>query len=322
VHSTGNTVDFAGNMDDQALAWVARLRSDVAGEQDHQGFALWLAANPEHGQAMDRMLELWDDLAVVEHLPLVAPQPASTQRRYWLGAGLAVAASLLLAVFLTPQLNFTIAPQHYRTQLGEQLVIELSDGSRVTLNTSSRLKVQLNNQQRRLVLSQGEAFFEVAKDSRPFVVEAGTAEVRALGTAFNIYVHGEQSDITVSEGVVRVTDRHNSAPHAPQHELLYAEHGISSSAQGLSAPATTNSSFALAWREGKIIADGMTVARLAAQLERYHDKQILLGSTEISQLSVSGVFQLNSPDATLHAVGHSLGLRVVPIDAQTVQLIK
>ena len=56
-------------MDDQALTWIARLRSDHADESDHQAFALWLAANPAHGRAMDRMQNLWDDLGAVSHLP-------------------------------------------------------------------------------------------------------------------------------------------------------------------------------------------------------------------------------------------------------------
>jgi transmembrane sensor len=316
-------VDLNSGMDDRALGWIARLRSDVATEADQQQFALWLAANPEHRAAMDRMLELWDDLGALEHLPAIEQEkPASPSRRLWLGGGLAAAAVFMALVF-SPQLMLPQAgEQRYQTGLGEQLVIDLADGSTVTLNTNSRLLVTLETSQRRLELLRGEAFFEVAKDpSRPFVVDVGSARVRALGTAFNIYREGDKSRVTVTEGVVRVTDQRDATATANDSELLYVNQTIATDRNGLSAPDTVDAAPTVAWREGKIIADGMTLAALATQIERYHDRHIIFGSNEVSQLRVSGVFQLNNPDTILRALQQSLDIQVVKIDDRTVQLI-
>ncbi len=60
---------------DAALSWIARFRAEDASEEDHRAFALWLAADAGHRQAMDLMLELWDDLGSVRHLPFDEPHP-------------------------------------------------------------------------------------------------------------------------------------------------------------------------------------------------------------------------------------------------------
>ena len=201
-------------MYDQAASWIARLRSDTASEEDQQQFALWLAANPEHAHAMDNMLDLWDDLAVTRHLDQTTPEIMpleNPRRRSWLGAGMAIAACALFALVLTPQLKLDDETLHYQTRKGEQLQIDLADGSQISLNTNSSLTVSLSDDLRQVTLHRGEVFFQVERNiDRPFVVDTGAAEVRVMGTAFNIHRHDNQSDITVTAGVVRVTELGNT----------------------------------------------------------------------------------------------------------------
>jgi transmembrane sensor len=306
-------------MEEQALAWIARLRCDTAGESDHRNFALWLNANPEHRRAMDRMQELWGDLGAVAHLPSERLQPG---RRQWLAGGLAAAAVLLVAILVGPRLALQAPVEVYRTGLGERLLVELPDGSRVTLNTRTQVAVAFDDEQRHVTLTQGEAYFEVVTGHRPFEVDAGTARVSVLGTAFNVYLQDQSSRVTVTEGVVRVTDRHNNASHAPAQTVLYPDQTVASTSDGLGRPEKISSAQVQAWRQGKLIADGMKLGELAEQLERYHARRILVADRDIASLAVSGVFQLDDPEATLHAVTHSLGLQLVELDKETVQLIR
>ena len=77
--------------------------------------------------------------------------------------------------------------EDYATQVGEQRLVVLDDGSRMTLNTNTRVHVSLGSKQRSVEVQQGEALFEVAKDpQRPFVVHAGGSEVVAVGTVFAV----------------------------------------------------------------------------------------------------------------------------------------
>ena len=316
-------------MHDQAAAWVARLRSDTVGERDYQQFALWLAANPEHRHAMDRMLDLWDDLAVTRHMPLTAAADApevvplvNPGRRNWIGAGFAVAACALFALILAPQLNIDTDTLRYQTRVGERLVVDLADGSQITLNTNSRLTVTLGDTRRHVTLSQGEAFFQVTRDtSRPFVVDAGAAEVRVMGTAFNIHLHDNRSDITVTEGVVRVTERGHPANRAPTTELLYANQSVSASRNGLARPSLSDSIAAVAWREGKIIADGMPLVALIEEISRYHEVKILIADPDLAQRTVSGVFDLEDPDTILRALEHSFDIHSMKLEDASILLI-
>jgi transmembrane sensor len=312
-------------MYDQAASWIARLRSDTATEEDQQQFALWLAANPEHARAMDNMLDLWDDLAVTRHLDQTAPEilPLENRsRRSWLGAGLAVAACALFALILAPQLSVDNETLQYQTRKGEQLQIDLADGSQISLNTNSSLSVKLGENLRQVILHRGEAFFQVERNTdRPFVVDIGAAEVRVMGTAFNIHRRENQSDITVTEGVVRVTERGGSGNRAPSTELLYANQSVSANSAGLFRLSLTDSVATIAWRDGKIVADGMTLVALVDEIARYHDVKILIAEPDLAQRTVSGVFQLDNPEVILQALEYSFGIHSMELEDNSILLI-
>jgi transmembrane sensor len=309
-------------MQDQAIAWIARLRSDSVSEEDKQQFALWLAASPEHRKAMDTMQALWADLEVIRELPLTAA-PRMPHRRHWVATGFAAAAALVLALFLSPQLGFYDDRQEFRTRVGEQLAVELADGSTIDLNTNSHLRVELDDDARRIFLVRGEAYFAVAKDpNRPFVVEAGNAEVRALGTAFNIYLRNGHSEVIVTEGVVRVTELNAPNTRPADSALLYVDQSIASGEGGLAAPTAVDSNRRLAWREGKIVADGMTLSTLVRELSRYHPKKIIIADPDLGLETVGGVFNLENPDSILLALEHSHGVRSVSLEDGSIQLIR
>jgi transmembrane sensor len=308
-------------MDDQACHWIVRLSADTVSEQDHQAFALWLAASPAHRDSMDTMLDLWEDLEVLKYRP--GEERAQPSRRRWLGTGIALAASLLVAMLLSPGLGFGPDSQHYRTQLGEQLAVDLSDGSSVWLNTNTAIDVIYNAEERRITLQRGEAFFQVAHDNgRPFLVQAGHTEVKALGTAFNILLKGERSEVTVTEGVVRITELDAPATRPAQVQIVHENQRISGSREGLEALPGIEANNLLAWREGKLVAHGMPLAALVEELSRYHPTEIFIAEPGLSDTTVSGVFRLDDLDGILLALEHTVGVRSVVLDDGSIQLIK
>src|SRR5579859_277103 len=120
--------------------------------------------------------------AALEKRPARRAAPDPTVRARWLYG--IVAAGLVAAVAA----GFAFqSPPTFQTRVGEQRLVTLIDGSRVRLNTDSKLVVHFRGRERRVELVRGEAFFEAAHDaSRPFVVEADGARVRALGTKFDV----------------------------------------------------------------------------------------------------------------------------------------
>ena len=318
-----------GQMDDIACAWLARLRADDVSAEDRQAFALWLAERPEHKAAMDRVLDLWSELDVLadyaDNQPVQRPTPVHTPaagRKGWLPAGVALAASLLLAALLLPQWAAEPAIEQYRTAQGEQSQFVLPDGSAMELNTDSSVEVAWERHRRHVLLQRGEVFFTVASDKeRPFIVTAGKTEVRALGTAFNVYLQGDVSEVTVTEGVVRVSERQPPSHRAAQSELLYANQYIATHRGNLGSANKVSAEVTLAWREGKLIADAMPLARLVEELSRYHKASLLIAEPELASKPVSGVFALDDLDSILLALEHSVGLRSQTLDDGSIQLI-
>ena len=309
---------------DTALSWIARLRADTVSELDRQEFALWLAQDSANKQAMDSMLDMWDDLGSVRKLPFPAQltEPAANNRN-WLAASVAVAASLVLAIFLWPQTPADITKVGFQTALGERRTVELEDHSALILNTDTRITVTYSDASRYIEMVRGEAYFEVSKDpDRPFIVNTGSAEVMALGTAFNIYRNGDSVSIAVTEGVVRVTELGITGARPAASEVLHANQHLSASRQGLDTPSSVDLASQLAWQEGKLIAHEMKLPELVAQLERYRDTRILISDSDIAALTISGVFELDQPDSILRALELIHGLEVVELGPKTVQLLK
>jgi transmembrane sensor len=309
---------------DTALGWIARMRSSAATDSEKGDFALWLAEDESHSKAMDEMLNMWDDLASVKRMPipLQKSQTAANASR-WLAGSLTVAASFALAFFLWPASSSMDRALEFRTAIGERSAYTLEDNSVVTLNTNSKIRVNYSNNYRRIKLIQGEAFFEVAKNpERPFEVNAGTAKVTAVGTAFNIFRNGDSADITVTEGIIQVAELVATGARAPAIEVLHANEYLRATRDGLEPTDSVDTASHIAWQNGKLIAKEMTLRDLVIQLERYRKTRILIADSNIASLTFSGVFELDQPESLLRALELSLGLQVVELGEDTLQLLK
>lgn len=169
----------------------------------------------------------------------------------------------------------------YHTAVGERQVITLADGSRITLNSASAVSVVFDEHERRVVLDAGEALFEAADEARPFVVESGAERVQGNAATFSVRRDGR---VLLARGQARVGE----------HELALAP----------DAEAQT------AWRRGKLIFNGKPLGQVLAELERYRHGRIVLSDSRLAAMEVSGVFDLNEPEALLRSLEQRYGLKV------------
>lgn len=296
---------------DRAVAWHVRLASDGADGDDWLEFEAWLAEAPEHLRAYEAVETIWADLDHVTPAPTVVPfRPRVTRRpTVWLGA---IAASLVATVIVGSTLWSNLpTTQTYDTARGERRVVELADGSHITLNGGSHLTATLSRRERRVVMADAEAVFDVAKDpARPFFIQAGDREIRVVGTQFNVLRHGGEVKVTVRRGIVEV--RPAGQPAAPPLARLTKGQGLSHrEGQPGDRIGSTDPEAAFAWTEGRLVFRGERLAEVAATLSRYGPAPIVV-SPAAADLPVTAVLNLGPQDDMLRTLASFLPVQSQP----------
>ncbi len=294
-----------------AAGWVARLGSDQRTRADDEAFEAWLAADPAHAAQYAEHAELWDGLRTLSAdaearealgADTLAPARAPVSRRIAI-AGFGTAAAATLAVAAMPAIDQLRGV--YRTRKGDQRQILLDDGSRVMLDTDSRIDVAFSEADRRVTLTRGRAHFQVAKDAaRPFRVFVGADEVRAIGTAFDVRKLDTGAKVTLEEGSVAVY-RAGAAKvdgvRPPAAVLKPGQQAKLAPAQPVQV-AAVDLSREQAWRFGRMVLDNAPLGEAVADLNRYGGRRVVLADPALADLKVSGVFHTRDPDAFVEAI--------------------
>lgn len=115
-----------------------------------------------------------------------------------------------------------------RVEGGKKTLVGLSDGTKIYLNSNSEIRYpSIFSDTLRTIYLEGEAFFEVEKEERPFIVDLGDAKVEVLGTSFNVnHALGDQFSVALVSGIVKVNDKKgNQVMLAPSEMLVMDELG-------------------------------------------------------------------------------------------------
>lgn len=298
---------------DIAIDWLVLLRSGNVTSTEQVAFEVWLAEDNAHRQAFAEAEALWGTVAQVLKTSPKRPSladslpPSAVTRRRRKPMGLALAASLLLCVWLAAPRWSDWVFSDYATVAGEQREVVLSDQSTVLLNTDSAIALDWTDSRRRVVLRRGQAVFKVAKDaSRPFEVLADNASVRALGTVFEVFKHGDGAlDVIVNEHAVTVSlPQANSEPVRVEQGqgLHYGGNGA------LGRPAPVNLNLAGAWQRKKLVFRDQPLTEVVAELNRYSPSRVLIGGSTIAALRVSGIFPMDDVSYVLDAIQKALSI--------------
>jgi transmembrane sensor len=216
----------------------------------------------------------------------------------------------------------------YRTAIGERRIVNLEDGSTLTLNTDSRAVVRYRDHTRNVALLQGQGLFEVAHDpARPFVVQAGERKVTALGTAFDIRLSQDGVAVTLIQGRVAVENTAplsglmpDSAARARKATILFPGDQLIATAADADAPVIhkTDLRRATSWREGRLLFENENLAQAVAEVNRYGGRRIVLDDPTLGTLRISGAFKTGNPDAFLDTLSWHLPIRIVGSDDEQI----
>jgi transmembrane sensor len=308
----------------EAAAWRVRLTED--GIDTSEAFEAWLA-DPLNEAAWDQVQGPWREVGEKATSPeLMAARAGALARarrqgrmRWTSTLGGRVAAGLAALFIATGGYGgwrwLDAQPDVYRTTLGERRVVPLPDGSRVSLDSGSKVRIRYTKDARKLELVAGQARFDVAKDvRRPFSVAAGDQTVVATGTAFNVDLLGRKVLVTLIEGQVVVLrepqpERSRRAPEASPIILKAGQQLVSAST---AAPVVRSVSLerATAWETGQLTFADEPLAAVAERVSRYAEEPITV-APDAASLRVSGVFKAGDVASFVDMVTSYL-----PVDAR------
>lgn len=304
-------------IDAEATRWVARLQSGALSPDEQHEFEAWTQSDARHQGAFVRAQAVWLDLDRIAALGSHRAEESSrgggalagntgAGRRWFLAAGV---GSLTLTA-LGGAWWWRSRGDVYESDVGEIRRVTLVDGSTMLLNTATRALAHFTATSRDVRLIRGEALFEVVKDlARPFVVHAGDFSVRAVGTAFFVRSIDSKVDVTVSEGVVEVSETGAAGPARKPQRVIANERALETGRGVEVQPApAADISRRLAWREGLLSFAGEPLSEAVAEVNRHNRRQIRIDDPALATRSVVGLFRTSDSQGFARTVAAALGV--------------
>ena len=338
---------------EQACLWISRMDRGCTA-QEQQELVVWVNKSNSHREILMKMASLWDDLTVLNELSALFPLGNASKRS---NGGfrngfrkISLAASFLLVALiggsLTTDIDFlplfsfnsttTNDLKVFSTKVGEQASFSMTDGTSIQLNTNSIVEVVYSSRQRHLRLVQGEAKFDVAKDStRPFTVTAGDKSFTALGTIFNIQKNTDEDlELLVTEGKVlisksikvieRITNSINSLEleELPGVLVKSGEKAVinNSTVKPIKKVSLVQVQKDLAWQQGMLIFEGEPLAQALKEISRYSNTKFEIVDEKLSQIVIAGYFKADDIDGLLKSLSLNFNIHSQKTSPESIRL--
>jgi transmembrane sensor len=298
-----------------AATWRVRIQEDDAIAQSPE-FIAWLAdgANLEAYARTSSAWQVFEDHSAAPeiiairrdalHRARAASRWRFVRRRRFFEMIAATLVFGLLAGLGTWQIWF--APLQYSTGIGERRAVALKDGSRISLDSNTAVRVDYGRSVRRLVLERGRARFDVAHDvSRPFTVTVGDETVVAVGTSFSVERLNGKVLVTLIQGrvVVQSASRPSQQLAARQSNptALIAGQELVVKADARPEIRTADLPIASAWESGRLVFNNEPLGEAVERVNRYTDRPLSVDPS-VANLRISGVFDAGDVGAFIDAV--------------------
>jgi transmembrane sensor len=266
----------ASPLHDEARDWLVLLTSGRATVADAKALHAWRAQSPEHAQAFEQAKALWQQLAPALQQE---SQPRNFGRRAFLGGAIAASAAVVMVSVGVPG-GFAGLSADYRTEVGEQRQVLLSEGVSLELNTQTRI----SRVGQGIELLEGEVEV-LAHVAQPLKVQAGEGWVSAAQARFNVRNTDRSVCVTCIEGSLSVDVAGRSVRLESGRQLTYG-------AAGVSEVAVVDTQAVVAWREQILVFNNATLATVVDEINRYRPGMLVLLNKELGQRRVQARFSL------------------------------
>jgi len=306
-------MDSHRQIEDVAASLLAKRDSGDWTGEDQSRLNDWMSAATAHRVAVLRLEAVWDEARRLralgaslqpgsvpppgewKHSPFFdreePPKPSQIREAardsQWRFFAASLAAGILLALVSATAWHFWPHDgDRYSTPVGGVASVPLQDGSNVTLNTASLVRIELSTKERHINLDRGEAFFDVAHDpNRPFIVQVGNTRVIAVGTQFSVRRDADHIRVAVTEGKVRIQNG----------DGVFVTPGGVASLDG-SRVVVQEKSVAevedeLSWRQGYLTFHYRSLAEVVSEFNRYNTHKVMIEDPKIAAIRISGMFR-------------------------------
>jgi transmembrane sensor len=306
--------------------WLVRLRSGDATTEDRQAFERWCAEHPEEASFVPVMGEIWGKLgiAAAEVVAMKAQAESADAsgvsrarssrpgRRAFVGFALAAGASWLA---LRPPLQLwpalTDFAADYRTGTGEQRQVALSERVVVEMNTQTRINVlPAHGAGHDIELLAGEADINAATPPQgridpvgPVMVVAGRGRMRARTARFDVRRFGDQVCVTCISGSVALDHPRQRLTLTATQQVIYDDRAVHTISHVDVTPVT-------AWRRGLMVFNGVPLAQVVDEINRYRPGKVILRNAELGKRNVHAQFFTAKLDDAVNMIGELYGAHV------------
>jgi transmembrane sensor len=298
----------------EAASWLARLEGRDG--RANPAFRRWYEADPRHAEAFDRVRSNYEKAGLLRESGIVRSSPTlaaaeQTPRRFAMAA--ALVAVLLVPVGLLALKTIGAPPfaqtqaLHLATQVGEIRSVTLDDGSMLTIDSNSAVRITIDGEKRLAEIERGRIRFDIKTDKRPFKVSAGPMEIRASDAAIDVELRDDAVRGQVHRGHATVT-KSGSAPAEKEIPIGTGEAFEGTASGGvrkITAPPNGGK-----WASGMLEFDAAPVSEVVAAANRYSKNQLIVAGEQANQLKVTGAFRAGDTAGLANALGDMFGLTV------------
>lgn len=298
--------------------WLARLGRPGVSTREQDRFTAWLEADPDN---LDRYESAKARSAALEPLRGVFEadlarirwrrRDPALSRRLLLSGGL-VGAAAVGGVLMWPSLSAP-AGRLYESAPGRISDVVLDDGSHVTLDAGSAIRVSLDDKVRRVTLERGAAYFEVAHDAaHPFQVGLMDRKVIVTGTRFTTTLKNEAAEVALLEGRVVISTRDAADGRALADGVAMApgDQAVFQPGRPVVRHVRDDLDVATAWRKRRLIFRDAPLSEVIAAASRYSDRPLTIVDSRLGALRVTAILPLDGDQSLVDRIDALLPVTV------------
>jgi transmembrane sensor len=295
----------------RAAEWLERRVAEDWCAEEQAALDAWLGEAPANRIAWLRVSSAWDKADRIAALQAPPPAQTASVRVFPIFLRLAAAFAVLAVIGIAGS-DYISRPeiQTFATGVGGHKIIRLGDGSSIELNTGTLVTTNMGVDHRTVTIARGEAYFQVHHDSaRPFIVLAAGHRLIDLGTKFLVRTQASHLEVALVSGRARLE---TAAPDVQEHSAVLKPGDVAmASADSMSVAREPLGRIvdALAWRRGMLVFRHVTLAKAAAEFNRYNERKLVVGK-DAERLKINGTFAKNSIEAFARTAQYALALNV------------